>query len=551
MTARAVRKALENLATGSDAYDRAYEDAMDRIGSQRQGEKTLALQTLSWLTHTTKPLRIAQFQQALAVEVDEPELDEENVPCVGDIVSVCAGLVTVDEESDIVRLVHYTTQEYFARTRTHWFPDADASISRACISYLTFQVFDKEPPSTDEEIRELMDYYCLYHYAARNWTHHGREAAKRDEVINPFFGSQHQRDLMISAIDKEESFWPSAFRQESLRDVPNLHLVALIGVDYAGKYIADRDDLQLKDKYGQTPLVAAVINGNISMVQTLLELRVEVDAEDRYAQTPLIVACATYGISDETRGDVVKLLIDNEADVNHTSKSACTPLVCAVDRNCVEVAQLLIEHGADVDSMLPLIWAARIRLMGMVRLLLQSGANIDAQTSDGTTALITAVAPRNFTTDDIFPENGARIVLGGRNGQTAKFDESHSTFEMVKLLLDSGAKPNVKCHDGETALSQAAQSRDADIVRLLLAHGADANNSKHDGETPLMRAVLEGRVRVAEALLQNGAIVTLESYHVLIRSRSLKKAEQAESRLFGPLPSASGHRAPCPPRLGI
>ena len=39
------------------------------------------------------------------------------------MVSVCAGLVTVDEESDIIRLVHYTTQEFFERTQNIWFPN--------------------------------------------------------------------------------------------------------------------------------------------------------------------------------------------------------------------------------------------------------------------------------------------------------------------------------------------------------------------------------------------------------------------------------------------
>jgi hypothetical protein len=65
---------------------------------------------------------ISELQHALAVEVGEAELDEENLPEIEDIVSVCAGLVTIDEESGIIRLVHYTTQEYFERTQRQWFP---------------------------------------------------------------------------------------------------------------------------------------------------------------------------------------------------------------------------------------------------------------------------------------------------------------------------------------------------------------------------------------------------------------------------------------------
>jgi hypothetical protein len=45
-----------------------------------------------------------------------------------DMVSVCAGLVTVDEESNIIRLAHYTTQEYFNQTREKWFLNIDTNL---------------------------------------------------------------------------------------------------------------------------------------------------------------------------------------------------------------------------------------------------------------------------------------------------------------------------------------------------------------------------------------------------------------------------------------
>ena len=43
------------------------------------------------------------------MELGEEELDLDNIPNVKDIVSVCAGLITIDKESDIICLVHYTT----------------------------------------------------------------------------------------------------------------------------------------------------------------------------------------------------------------------------------------------------------------------------------------------------------------------------------------------------------------------------------------------------------------------------------------------------------
>ncbi len=133
-----LRDALKKLPTGSEAYDYTYGNAMERIGRQAEDAKELALQVLAWIVCAKRPLKTTELQHALAVEIDEPELDEENFPEIENMVSVCAGLVTVDADSNIIRLVHYTTQEYFERTQKDWFLNADSDITRVCITYLHF-----------------------------------------------------------------------------------------------------------------------------------------------------------------------------------------------------------------------------------------------------------------------------------------------------------------------------------------------------------------------------------------------------------------------------
>ncbi|RYP52862.1 hypothetical protein DL768_002111 [Monosporascus sp. mg162] len=84
---KAVRAALTKLPTGSEAYDHAYENAMERIESQVTGQKELAKQVLSWITCARRPLTTSELQYALAVEVGEAELDEENLPEIRDMFS--------------------------------------------------------------------------------------------------------------------------------------------------------------------------------------------------------------------------------------------------------------------------------------------------------------------------------------------------------------------------------------------------------------------------------------------------------------------------------
>ena len=130
---------------------------MDRIEGQLEDEKELAKQVLSWITCAMRPLTTSELEHALAVELEEPQLDLENICPVYHMVSVCAGLVTVDEESGIIRLVHYTTQEYFERSQTTWFPNAEADITITCIAYLSFRTFESGYCKTDARFDERVD----------------------------------------------------------------------------------------------------------------------------------------------------------------------------------------------------------------------------------------------------------------------------------------------------------------------------------------------------------------------------------------------------------
>jgi hypothetical protein len=106
------------------------------------------------------------------VEVGKPELDDENSPRIESMVCVCVGLVTVDEESGIIRLVHYTAQEYFERTQKDWCPNVEESITASCVACLSFSTFDAGVCSTDEKFEEQL----RSNQGAQNRARHVREA---------------------------------------------------------------------------------------------------------------------------------------------------------------------------------------------------------------------------------------------------------------------------------------------------------------------------------------------------------------------------------------
>jgi ankyrin repeat protein len=83
---------------------------------------------------------------------------------------------------------------------------------------------------------------------------------------------------------------------------------------------------------------------------------------------------------------------------------------------------------------------------------------------------------------------------------------THCHTNVVTLLLNQGAKINVKAAGGATALDLAAQEGCADVVNLLLAKGAKVNARDDQGRTPLDRAVQWHRDAVAEIIRQHGGL---------------------------------------------
>ena len=107
-----------------------YHDALERINSQDEEDSHLARQILSWICLTYEPLTLRLLQQALACQREESSWDEES------LIGPDLLLAAIDAESQIVQLVHYTTQGYLQRHPYHFMPDAEKQISSTCLNKL-------------------------------------------------------------------------------------------------------------------------------------------------------------------------------------------------------------------------------------------------------------------------------------------------------------------------------------------------------------------------------------------------------------------------------
>ena len=179
--------------------------------------------------------------------------------------------------------------------------------------------------------------------------------------------------------------------------------------------------------------------GNLGEVKKQLAWGVNVNRSHFFTRdTPLIEAAANGHV------DVVKLLIENGADVNLKGEAWYGPLHAAAAKGHIEVVKILLENGADVNIFhhnKPLHNAAMNGHIEVAEILLAHGADINAKGTDEWTALGTAV--------------------------------SNTQAEMVRYLLARGANVNSRAAYGCTPLHSAAWRNNVEIGKILLKHDAD------------------------------------------------------------------------------
>lgn len=428
----------------------AYDDTMNRIRQQSTDFTQLAERIISWITYAKTSLTVWELQHALAVEVGKSELDPDNCSHIDLMIYVCNGLVTVDEESNIIRLVHYTTQEYFEQSGSRWFLDAQTDLAITCITYLSFDTFESGHCQTSEAYEERLQLHPFYSYAAENWGYHAFAQAKTDEQLGLMIFKFLENDNKAHGASQAMPRLPLGpiWTTKGSNGVTGLHLAACFGLEHIVRgLLARKQNPYAQDGHGRTPLFHAAKNGHATVVKFLLTVKgTYLQYADNYGQTILSYAAKC---GSET---VVRLLLNMDGinlDVECHNKQ--TPLSYAAENGHEAVVKLLLASDC-VDR--------------------------NSQSSELWTPLSYAV------------------------------EEGHESI--VKLLLGTdGVNSDVKDRLGRTPLSHAAGTAHKAVVELLLsAEGVNLNskcsspysNGSSAGRTPFSWAATHGSVEVVELL---------------------------------------------------
>jgi hypothetical protein len=228
VTFKDLTEAIDELP---EELDDVYDTIMERIDSQdpprkrqlRKKRGIAARMALKWLTYARETLTLEKLQHAIAISLDPDlsELDADDLIDVDVLLATCLGLVVLNKENEVIRLVHYTTQRYLKKNFAK--VDANATLARASMTYLSL------PGQVPHGGGGLLG------YAGRHWAEHvreGGEEALASDVIR-FLESPKTCQLLPSLVMlHHHPVTPSAM----------LHFLSLYGLSVVfRKYLMEAD----------------------------------------------------------------------------------------------------------------------------------------------------------------------------------------------------------------------------------------------------------------------------------------------------------------------
>lgn len=254
----------------------------------------------------------------------------------------------------------------------------------------------------------------------------------------------------------------------------------LLAVSAGRKNIVDvllqyNADVKCMDVDKRTPLHYAAYRGDTAIVQKLLEHHPGVNKKDEFGHSPAIYAI------NEGNDSVVGLLADGKAKIRSDQENLQGSLVAQVSSENYHIVSFLLDQKAKADMEIygttPLIVAAANSSVEMVDLLIERGANVDKANQNQITPLLSA-------------------CLTGR-------------LEVVKYLLDKNAKVDAKSKSGLTVLQAAVIRDDPEMIGLLASHGVDIDEKDESGKTAFWQAAVLGHRESMDKLLEVGVTCNL------------------------------------------
>ena len=406
--------------------------------------------------------------------------------------------VVIDKESNVVRLVHYTAQEFFEKHPVLDPTIAQQRITNACIAYLSLHIFDTGPCADNQTLWQRLEEYPLLRYAAQEWGNHARGRAEGPcrSTILQFLKSERLRAsaLQASSVDLDANTtmvvktWKGWSRQYRI-EVPELAAAGAFGLtDIINHLVQKGQDVNASDDSGATVLSWAAKVGQVDAVKALIAAGADVNISDVGRGTPLIEAAA------EGHHGVVKILLDQGADIGWRTIRGDTALYHAALRGQQATVMLLLDEGADLKSESDILDAAiygdSLPTIDLVINNMDFTKNRDAIDSSLITSL-TRKSPPSVAKIELLIKRGANLTYSTKRwGTPIHLAALNGFLDIVKLFLKFGVDASLRSDNRYTPLHCATFKGNLELAAFILDAGADTTAQSDAGETVLHTCLL-------------------------------------------------------------
>lgn len=225
-------------------------------------------------------------------------------------------------------------------------------------------------------------------------------------------------------------------------------------------------------EYSEDGFVKCAGDGDIENVKLFIAEGMEINAKNKYGETPLMAAA----VSSHT--NIVKILLEKGAEPNTKDNDGSTALILSAMWDSPEIIKLIVAQGADVNvsnnfGKTALMLAAEYGQTENVNDLLRGNAKVNVIDNHGNTPLWFALgAEGNIQAVKLLVENGANVKTKNKDQSVPMVRAVRATPETVKYLIDKGAEINSVNNFGESVLGYAKEAGNPEIIKILKEAGA-------------------------------------------------------------------------------
>lgn len=273
-------------------------------------------------------------------------------------------------------------------------------------------------------------------------------------------------------------------------------------------------EVHASDKGGLVPLHNACSYGHYEVTELLVKHGANVNVADLWKFTPLHEAAA------KGKYEIVKLLLKHGADSSKKNRDGAMPLDL-VRESDQDVADLLRGNAALLDA------AKKGNLARVQRLVTQENINCRDAQGRNSTPLHLAAGYNNFEVAEYLLENGADVNAQDKGGLIPLHNaSSYGHLDIAALLIKHNTVVNATDKWGFTPLHEAAQKGRTQLCALLLAHGADPYMKNQEGQTPIELASADD----VKCLLQDAMTSSLANQQLSASTNSLISLPQLQQQ---------------------